>query len=111
MYTFGILVLSGLGVLVLAEFAGRYVTKIHEFLAMALVALGVGAAFLTDLDMFAQWITPVRTHWIGVLMTGLAIAGVGYVSHEVLRFFGGLGRKYNDEAETMEEHEHLRRVA
>jgi hypothetical protein len=53
----------------------------------------------------------IRGSAIGVTLTGLIIAGAAYFWHEILAFFGGLSRKFTDEAATLEKTEHLRRVA
>jgi hypothetical protein len=44
-------------------------------------------------------------------VTGILLAGFGYLWREVLGLFGGLYRKYTDEARTIEKAENLRRVA
>ena len=53
----------------------------------------------------------IRGSAIGVTLTGLIIAGAAYFWHEILAFFGGLSRKFTDEAATLGKTEHLRRVA
>lgn len=111
MYTFAILVLTGLGVLAVSKFAARFLSMIHEALAVTMVGLGIGAAWLANFDMFKAWGMAARYDWVGLLITGVAIAGVGYFFHQVLGFFGSLHRKFSDEAATMERQEHLRRVA
>jgi hypothetical protein len=54
---------------------------------------------------------PVRNSDIAVTLTGILLAGIGYFWREVLGMFGGLYRKYTDEAKLMENSETLRRVA
>jgi hypothetical protein len=46
-----------------------------------------------------------------VTLTGLIIAGAAYFWREILAFFGGLSRKFTDQAKTIEKAEHLRRAA
>lgn len=111
MYAFAIMALSGLAVLAVTKIANRFVSLTAEIWAFALVALGVGAAWLVNLDLFAAWGIPTRASWIGVTLTGVMIAGTAYFWHEILDFFGGLSRKFTDEAATLEKAEHLRRVA
>ena len=79
--------------------------------AFVLVALGVGAAWLANLNLFGIWSIPVRNSDIGVTLTGILLAGVAYFWREILGMFGGLYRKYTDEAKLMENSETLRRVA
>ena len=111
MYAFAIMALSGLAVLAVASIANRYVSIAGEIRALVLVLLGVGAAWLVDVNLFSAWGVPTRASWIGVTLTGLMIAGAAYFWYAVLGFFGGLTRKFTDQAETIEKTEHLRRVA
>jgi hypothetical protein len=111
METFAVLMLFGLGLLVSVMLAHRYVELARESWAFVTVVLGIGLAWLADLDMFRNWQLHVREHWIGVTLTGLALAGLAHFWHEVLGFFGGLERKYNDEAAALEKSQDLRRVA
>jgi hypothetical protein len=111
MYAFGIMVLLGLAVLAVSRIASRYMTLAAEVWAFVLVALGVGAAWLVNLNLFTAWGITTRADWIGVTLTGLMIAGAGYFWKEILAFFEGISRKLTDEAETLEKTEHLRRVA
>ena len=69
------------------------------------------AAWLADLNMWALWDVRVREPWIGVTLTGLVLAGVAYFWTEILGFFRGLERKYNDEAAAIEKDRGLRQVA
>ena len=111
MYAFGMVVLLGLAVLVVAKIGNRYLRQVPGAWAAALVALGVGGAWLTNLNLFSIWSIPVRNSDIAVTLTGIALAGAGYFWREVLGMFGGLYRKYTDEAKLMENSETLRRVA
>ncbi|MFP3986495.1 hypothetical protein U9R90_03140 [Streptomyces sp. E11-3] len=77
----------------------------------ALVALGMGAAWLANFDLFGAWNLAVRNDTIGTTITGFLIAGGAYFWHEVLHFFAGVSRKFTDEAAVLEKEQHLRRVA
>jgi hypothetical protein len=111
MYAFGMMVLLGLAVLTVTKIADRYVSLASEVWAFVLVALGVGAAWLINLNLFAVWGIPVRNSQIAVTITGILVAGAAYFWRPVLDFFAGLSRKFTDQAVTMEKTEHLRRVA
>ena len=52
-----------------------------------------------------------RVSVIGVTVTGLVFAAAAYFWHEIVAFFAGLPRKLGDQAEMLEQREHLRRVA
>ena len=111
MYVFGMVVLLGLAILVVAKIGNHYLRRVPGAWAATLVALGVGTAWLTNLNLFSIWSIPVRNSDIAVTLTGILLAGVGYFWREVLGVFGGLYRKYTDESKLMENSETLRRVA
>ena len=111
MYAFAVMVLLGLGVLAVAKIADRYLSMAAEAWAFVLLGLGVGAAWLVNFNLFATWGLGVRNAAIGVTLTGLAIGGVAYFWRDILDFFGGLYRKYTDQAASLEKSENLRRVA
>ncbi len=111
MYAFGMMVLLGLAVLVVAKIANHYLRQLSGAWAAVLVALGIGAAWLTNLNLFSVWSVPVRNSEIAVTITGILIAGLGYFWREILGLFSGLYRKYTDEYRIMEKSETLRRVA
>lgn len=111
MYAFGIMVLLGLLVLGAGKIADRFLSMAPETWAVVLLGLGVGTSWLLSFNLFAQWGIAVRSPAIGVTLTGLAIGGTAYFWREILDFFGGLSRKFTDEAVTMEKSQNLRRVA
>jgi hypothetical protein len=111
MYAFGMMALLGLAVLAVTKIADRYLSLAPEIWAFVLVALGVGAAWLIDLNLFAAWGIPVRNSQIAVTITGILVAGLAYFWRPILAFFAGLSRKFTGQAVTLEKTEHLRRVA
>ncbi|HZD01695.1 MAG TPA: hypothetical protein VFA46_16325 [Actinomycetes bacterium] len=111
MYVFAVAALLGLAVMAVAMIAERYLSLVQEFWALVVVALGIGVAWLADFNLFGLWAIGVRYEWVGILLTGVALAGIAHVWHGFLGLFTGLIRKYNDEAETIEKSQGLRRVA
>jgi len=111
MDVFAVLLLFGLGLAALVMLGHRYVTMAREAWAFVTIGLGIGLAWLADFNMWSLWQLHVREPWIGVTLTGLVLAGIAYFWHEILGFFRGLERKYNDEAETLERTNGLRRVS
>jgi predicted lysophospholipase L1 biosynthesis ABC-type transport system permease subunit len=111
MYAFAMMALLGLAVLAVAAVVGRYLSMAAEVRAFMLAALGVGAAWLINLDLFGVLAVATRGGAIGVTVTGLMIGGTAYFWQEILGFFAGLTRKLGDEAATLEKSEQLRRVA
>ena len=71
MYVFAMMVLLGLAVLVVAKIGNRYLRQVPGAWAAALVALGVGAAWLINLNLFSIWSIPVRNSEIAVTLTGI----------------------------------------
>lgn len=111
MFAFAMMALLGLAVLSVTGIASRFVSAAAEIRAFVLAGLGVGAAWLINLDLFGVLAVATRDSAIGVTMTGLMIGGAAYFWQEILGFFAGLTRKLGDEAATLENTEQLRRVA
>jgi hypothetical protein len=111
MYAFGMITLLGLAVLAVARIANRYLSLAAEIWAFVLLALGVGTAWLINLNLFSVWSIPVRNSEIAVTLTGILIAGAAYFWRAVLGFFSSLSRKFTDQAKVTERTEHLRRAA
>lgn len=111
MYVFAITALLGLGVLSIALIVERFLLRVTEVWAVLLAALGVGAAWLVDFSLWSSWGIPARADWIGVTLTGLALAGVAEFWHYLFRLVSGAARKLNDEAATLEKTQELRVVA
>lgn len=111
MEAFAMIALLGLAALIVSRIVARYLEAAREFFAVAVVVLGIAAAWIADFDLFAAWGLTVRNHTIGIVLTGLAIAGAGYFWQPILGFFEGLARKQVDEAQTLEKTQNLRRVA
>jgi len=111
MYAFGMIALLGLAVLAVARIANRYLSMASEVWAFVLVALGAGAAWLININLFSLWSIPVRNTDIAITLTGILIAGAAYFWRAVLGFFTSLARKFTDQARTTEKTDHLRRAA
>lgn len=111
MYVFAIAALLGLGAFGLATFAHRYLSMAREAWAMVLVALGVSAAWLVDFNVFRLWSIDAREGWIGVTLSGLMIGGLGLACRGIAHLAEVLIRMIEDEAETIEKDNGLRRVA
>jgi hypothetical protein len=87
MPAFGMVVLLGIAVLAVAQVADRYLSLAAEVWAFMLVALGVGAAWLINLNLFSLWAIPVRNSEIAVTITGIVIAAcAGFFWRTVLGF-------------------------
>ncbi len=112
MYGFLVIVLSGLAVLAVVKIFDRYLSMAPEFKALAMVGLGIGSAWLLNVNYLAGlMLAGARGGWIGITLTGVIVAGVAYFWDAFLGFFTGLNRKHTDQARTIEKGEYLRRVA
>jgi len=60
MRIFGLLLLSGLGVMAVVHFANRFLMIAHELWAIVAVGLGVGYAWVANFNLWALWNIPVR---------------------------------------------------
>jgi hypothetical protein len=102
MYTFTIALFFGLAVMGLVTLADRYLTAAREAWVLAAMAVGVALAWATGFDFWELWGEKIRAAWLGITLTGVALGGLAYLWHEVIRLFTGLERKTNDEAEALE---------
>jgi len=107
MYVFAIALLFGLGIMVLGRFVERFL-RVPELMAVLLVGLGIGLAWVVNFDLFLDWGLPARAGWVGVTMTGIILGGIAYAWDVVFGLASSMLRKVNDEAATMEKTEGLR---
>src|SRR5437870_11657774 len=101
MRVFGLLLLSGLGVMAVANFADRLssiASIAHELGTIVATGLGIGYAWLADFNLWKLWHLAVREDWIGVTLTGLILGGLAVFWRELVGFFASLVRKFTDEA-------------
>jgi hypothetical protein len=102
MHAFGIAVLLGLAVMIVAALAERYLVRIPEVRALVFLGLGIIAAWVMDFGLWREWAMPTRAGWLDVTLTGVILGGVAHAWHVLLRFVEGLSRKVTDEATTIE---------
>lgn len=108
MHPFALALFLAFAAMALAVWVCRLVPVVRPHLFLVVLGLGVGAAWLADLDLWGAWGIAVRRDWIGVTLTGLAIGGMAAVAHALLEPLAAMGRKTMDEAEVLERSEHLR---
>jgi predicted lysophospholipase L1 biosynthesis ABC-type transport system permease subunit len=78
MYAFAMLALLGLVVLAVAAVVGRYLSIAAGVRAFMLAALGAGAAWLINLDLFGVLAVATCGSAIGVTVAGPMIGGAAY---------------------------------
>lgn len=116
MHIFGIALLLGLGIMSVARWVERPLMAWRDKLTVSLyplleVGIGIGLAWAVDFNLWALWHVPMRSNWVAVTLTGVALGGIAHFFSEILATFGGLGRKLHDEADTIEHPTGLQRVA
>ncbi len=109
MHVFAVLFFFGLGVMALTMLGSRYASR-REVRALTAILIGIALAWLADFNIWTAWGIHLRYAWVGVTLTGVALAGTALLVHAILGFFAGLHRKFDDQAEALERQE-LRRVA
>jgi hypothetical protein len=111
MHFFAVFVLFSFAVLGLTLLGERLYRRRSDLRAVVAAGLGVGLAWLANFNMWLGWAVPhLRWAWVGVTLTGLALGGAALAVYAVLGFFFGLHRKFDDQAEEIEQSK-LRRVA
>jgi hypothetical protein len=102
MYEFATIALLGLAVCKLVDLAGHVGTPSRATKVTLAVLIGLGLAWLTDYNVFAGWGQGFRRLWMGTVGTGLVIAGLSAVWHEILDVLSSYARRSNDEATEIE---------
>lgn len=102
MHAFGIAVLLGLAVMIVAALVERYLATVPEVRALVFLGLGIIAAWVMDFGLWREWQMSTRADWLDVTLTGVIIGGIAHAWHVLLGFVGGLSRKVTDEATTIE---------
>lgn len=111
MHFFALFFFLSLGVMALTMLGERGFHRLREARALVGAGLGIGLAWLANLDMWTGWaVGNLRYAWVGVTLTGLALGGSALLLHAMVGFLSGLQRKHDDEAEQIERTQ-LRRIA
>lgn len=111
MHYFAVFLFFSFGIVALTMASEHVSSRLADYRAVLAGAWGVALAWLADFNMWTGWgIANLRYHWVGVTLTGVALAGVALVIYSVARFFFGLTRKVDDQAKELEKTE-LRKVA
>ena len=95
MYEFATVTLLGLALAQIVELVGRLRSFERPTRLFAGITLGVATAWALDYSLLAGWGIQVREAWMGLVATGLIIAGMASVWRSVL---GTLGARGEDEA-------------
>jgi hypothetical protein len=111
MLAFGMAVLLGLATFAAVAILRRLIAALPEVGAVAVLAVGVGVAWLVNFNLFREWGLFARWEWVAITLTGLAIGGIAYAFERLFELVRASIRMVNDKAEGIEVRENLRRVA
>jgi hypothetical protein len=76
MYTFAIIALLGLATVKLVDVLCDYVSPLGQVRSLLTFIVAVGGVWALSFSMFDGWNTVVRNHDVGIVVTGLAVAGI-----------------------------------
>jgi hypothetical protein len=103
-YEFATVALLGLAVCKVVDLAGHTRGISRRTRALLAVLTGIGLTWATDYSVFSGWGIQFRSGWMGPVATGLAVAGLAAVWHELLDVMGGYARRAQDQAAEIETH-------
>jgi hypothetical protein len=108
MYTFAIIALLGLATVKLVDVLCDYVHPFGQLRSLLTFIVAVGGVWALDFSMFDGFGTTVRNHDVGIVVTGLVVAGIT-VAWRALFAYLTHDRATRDE--TLGEHAALHRAA
>jgi hypothetical protein len=96
MYEFATIALLGLAVCKMIDLVGHLGTLSRATKIALAVLVGVGLTWLLDYNVYAGWSQVFRKAWMGTVGTGLTIAGIAAVWHEILGVLSSYARRSYD---------------
>jgi hypothetical protein len=76
MYTFAIIALLGLATVKLVDVLCDYVPPLGPIRSLLTFAIAIGGVWALDFSMFRGWDTAIRNQDVGMVVTGVAVAGI-----------------------------------
>jgi hypothetical protein len=108
MYTFAVIALLGLATVKLVDVLCDYVPPLRPIRSLLTFAIAIGGVWALDFSMFRGWDTAIRDQDVGMVVTGVAVAGIT-VAWRALFAYLTHDRAMLDE--TLGEHAGLHRAA
>jgi hypothetical protein len=106
-----VILFVALAVMALTSVGLRAFRRYSHIRTATAIFWGVSLAWLANLNMWTSWhIAGLRYGWVGVTVTGIAVAGTALVLSAATGTLASLRRKLEEQAEAIEATE-LRRVA
>ena len=106
MYDFAIVILMGLALFKIVDLVEEFVPQLTKFHLLLTLVLAVAGAFVLDYSVFENWGIEIRNSDLGILMTGLMVAGTTSMWRAA---FHWLGSSEGEEPEVR--HQHRPRIA
>jgi hypothetical protein len=106
MYDFAIVILMGLALFKVVDLVEEFVPQLTKFHVLLTLVLAVAGAFVLDYSVFENWGIDIRNSDLGILMTGLMVAGTTSMWRAG---FHWLGSSEGEEPEVR--HQHRPRIA
>ena len=104
MYEFATVMLLGLAVAKLVHLVGYFGLGSRAARSTFAVVAGLALTWALDYSVFAGWGISFREAWMGPVATGLVIAGLAALWHEILSLAGSYSRRATDQATEIEAH-------
>ena len=76
MYTFAIIALLGLATVKLVDVLCDYIPPFGPVRSLLTFIVAIGGVWALDFSMFTGWDTPIRNQDVGMVVTGVAVAGI-----------------------------------
>ena len=99
MYEFATIALLGLALYAVMQLVGSLGHLSRRTGVILTILLGVGLTWLLDYNVYAGWGQAFRDEWMGVVATGLTIAGFSTVWNAVFGFLASYPHRTSTEAD------------
>ena len=102
MYEFATIALLGLAVCKLVDLAGNLGHLSRAAKITLAILMGVGLTWLLDYNVYAGWSQAFRKGWMGTVATGITIAAVSAVWHEIVGVLSSYAGRSSGHASAVE---------
>ena len=102
MYEFATVVLLGLALSMVVDLVGNAGHLSRGATITLAVLLGVGLTWLLDYNVYAGWSQAFRKGWMGTVGTGITIAGISAVWHQIVSVLTSYSSRSSGQASEIE---------
>jgi len=99
MYEFATIALLGLALYAVMQLVGSLAHLSRTTSVTLTILLGVGLTWLLDYNVFAGWGQVFRDDWMGVVTTGIVVAGMSTVWNAVFGFLASYPHRSTTDAD------------